>query len=191
MPRWLFVGLSLQPSMQPWYREAANHWSIWVEFYSVRKGAAPSASGLSILSPHGRRPSSERRQTAACSPFDDETLTPSPRELISSSPTVQNHSFATNARHIQPQSTQLTPFGLSRTTPIAMEAQPSLWSGARCHLSVYGPAARRRPHPPAQAMPSSQVTQPPPIPFSASWLSWPTHHKPISSGPYSHFVRLV
>ncbi|WDK12557.1 hypothetical protein CGRA01v4_03837 [Colletotrichum graminicola] len=49
----------------------------------------------------------------------------------------------TNARHIQPWSTQLTPFDLFRTTPITREAQPNLWSSARCHLSLCSPAARR------------------------------------------------
>ncbi|KAK1599386.1 uncharacterized protein LY79DRAFT_139191 [Colletotrichum navitas] len=114
------------------------------------------------------------------------------RSTFSSSPTVQDHNFATNARHIQPRSTQLTPFDFSRTTPITREAQANLWFSARCHLSLCSPAARRGP----AVLPSCRLPNPP-APFlqnhddepedyeislhllghfSVSWLSWPTQH---------------
>ncbi|KDN67790.1 hypothetical protein CSUB01_05923 [Colletotrichum sublineola] len=142
-------------------KQRTTDWCGLRSIGSVLKGAAPSAR-LSI-GPHPRgHLFGARRQTAVCSTFDG-ALTPSPREPISSSPTIQNHSFATNARHIQPQSTQLTPSDLSRTTPTPREKP---YRARRRHLSLYNPAvAHRSPavlpsscrctRLPAQAKPSS------------------------------------
>ncbi|KAK7437088.1 hypothetical protein Landi51_12276 [Colletotrichum acutatum] len=84
-----------------------------------------------------------------------------PQRHISSSPTVQNHRLAANARHIQPEFSELTPFDLSRTTtprfqhrepPTENMVQPVVTCGLAAFLQLCG-FALLSPHPPGHPPP--------------------------------------